>query len=126
MSWKPEGQPNLRRALQWAAIVSAVALLVRLLFLLSSPDRNWPHSVYYEGDAPQYWVKWATALEQDKPFEFGLPLRSPAVAYSMHWIPGGSHNFLMMKTLWCVISALTCGLAYLCFACMFSHRIALV
>jgi hypothetical protein len=126
MSSNAEASTNLRRNLQWSAIAFGFALLVRLLFLLSSPDRSWPHSAYYEGDAPQYWVRWATALEEDKPFEFDLPLRSPAVAYLMHWIPGGHDNFLTMKILWCVISAMTCGLAYLSFARIFSHRVALI
>lgn len=114
--------------------VFAIALLVRLLFLFSSPDRAWPHSIYFEGDAPE-WVNYASALERGQQYEFGLPLRSPAVAYVLHVLAprlaehlkaDGHYSFAWVKTLWCVCSALSCALAYLAFASGFPQRIALI
>src|SRR5688572_4175872 len=111
----------------WAAAVFAVALAVRLLFLFSSPDRIWPHSIYYEGDAP-VWVEWAGALDRGVPFEFDLPLRAPAVAYLLHWATAGviEPPFTDFKVLWCVMSAAACGLAYLCFVRIFTRRVSLI
>src|SRR5688572_15074483 len=89
----PENRRHSRFSSDGAAAlgVFAIALLVRLLFLSGSADRGWPHSVYYEGDAPE-WVRWANALDRGERYEFDLPLRSPAVAYLMHWLwPGQAH-----------------------------------
>lgn len=112
----------------WIALaVFAVALGVRLLFLFSWPDRAWPHSLWYEGDAT-VWAEWAGALARGDPFESGLPLRSPAVAYLLHWggLGEGPGDFTAAKIGWCAVSALGCGLAYLAFARLGSRRAALL
>ncbi|MCI0630538.1 MAG: hypothetical protein L0Y44_07790 [Phycisphaerales bacterium] len=125
---------NARTELWIAASVFALALTVRLMFLFSSPDRHWPHSVFYEGDAPE-WVRYAAALDEGRPYEFDLPLRPPAVAYLIHWLAPGMASqalagtrasFIAFKVLWCVLSATTCALAYLAFAKQFGRRIALM
>jgi len=123
-----------REHLFGAGGVFVIALAVRLLFLISSPDRSWPHSIYYEGDAPE-WVSYATALELHQPYEFGLPLRSPAVAHVLrvlaphlaeHMKADGHYSFVWIKALWCVCSALSCALAYLAFASALPRRVALL
>lgn len=117
----PESHHRLTRGdLAIAVGVVALALLTRLLFLASMPDRTWPHSVLYEGDAP-VWVEYAQHLRDGVPFEYGLMLRSPAVAHVLDWCAGplsgdaliGSGGFVRLKVLWCLISALTCGVACL-------------
>lgn len=114
--------------------VFGLALLTRLLFLFSSVDRAWPHSIWYEGDAPM-WVRWAQALARGEMFEFDLPLRTPGVAYLLHWLslggnPAGgevgSPSFLWCKVLWCAMSAAACAAAYLGFRQVFSRRVSLV
>ncbi len=131
MRTMPEQEPEAPRQLSrvdWLLFVAIVvlAMTVRVMFLLHAPDRQWPYSAYYQGDAVE-WVAYATALDQGQPFEFDLPLRSPAVAYLLHGIhPGVIHGpFVRDKLLWCGISALTCGLAYLAFI-RAGRRIALV
>ncbi len=95
--------------------VFLLALVVRLLFLFTSLDSHWPHSLYYQGDAP-VWVDYATALNQGEPFESDLPLRSPGVAYVLHFLSSvsGGFHFAGFKVLWCVATAGACALAYLC------------
>ncbi len=90
-----------------------VAWGTRLLFLWSSPDRAWPHSILYEGDAP-VWVEWARELARGRPFEFDLPLRAPGAAYLLHWLGGGlaGDDFVRLKVVWCAASALTCALLF--------------
>src|SRR5262249_14313786 len=89
-----------------AAALFALALAVRLIFLLHSGDSHWPYSVYYEGDAP-VWAQWAACLNRGQEFEYGLPLRSPGVAYLLHWLGPvlGEGNFVGFKVLWCAVSA---------------------
>lgn len=99
-----------------------------MLFLFSHADANWPHSVYYEGDAPE-WVRWAQALQRGQPYEFDLPMRSPGVAYAMHWLGADDperKSFVTAKVLWCVMSAATCALAYLGLAMVFPRRVVLI
>lgn len=110
-----------------ACAVFAAALLARLLFLYASPDRAWPHSIFYEGDALT-WIEWARALRQGEDFELDLPLRTPGVAYLLYWLPVDATQppFTAIKVIWCTLSAAACAVAYLCFARVFSRRIALI
>lgn len=109
-----------------AFAIFLVALVTRLLFLSTAVDRDWPHSMYYEGDAPT-WVEWASALSEGREFEHGLPIRSPGVAYVLHWMGSGRpYDFAATKALWCVLSAATCGIAYLCFVRGAGRRAALL
>ena len=116
-----------RRDWQTASGIFILALLVRLLFLFTSPDRTWPHSIFYEGDAPT-WAEWAHALDEGKPFELDLPLRSPAVAYLLHWIHPGilQGPFTPHKALWCVFTSLACSLIYLACAMSLNRRVGLL
>lgn len=101
--------------------LAAFALLLRLVFLLHAGDRAWPHSTYFEGDAPLF-ADWAAALDRGTPFEAGLPLHSPATAYLLHWFgppvtdDAGRpilRDFTGMKIAWCAVSAATSGLLFL-------------
>lgn len=108
--------------------VFALALFVRLIFLFSTSDRTWPHSIWYEGDAT-LWVEYATALDRGEPFWFGLPFHPPGVAYPLHWLVddvGQANNFCGVKVLWCIMSAATCALLYLCCVPSMGRRVALI
>src|SRR5262249_51077569 len=97
-----------------ALAVSVLAILARLRFLLTSPDRGWPHSAWFQGDAT-LWPDWAAALAQGQEFEHGVAIHSPAAAYVLHWMGYGvgASNFVAAKVVWCVVSALACGATYL-------------
>jgi hypothetical protein len=116
-----------RRAAVIACSVFAIALLVRVSFLLATPDRAWPHSILYEGDAP-VWVRWARALDRGEPFEFDLPMRTPGVAFALHWFApiGADASFTALKLVWCAISAATCAAVFVVARSMFSPRAALI
>lgn len=109
-----------------AAVLAALALATRLLFLAGSGDRAWPHSIFFQGDAV-LWVNQAAALATGEPFEDGLPLRSPATAYALAamGVDGESRDFTAVKIIWCAISALGCGLAFLAFRLEFERPTAL-
>ncbi len=89
----------------WAIL--AAALAVRLLYWQATPDRGWPGSVAYQGDA-SVWLEWATSLERGESFELGLPLRPPGTAYLMSSVGGGTPQRLTaLRFLWCLLGAAT-------------------
>jgi hypothetical protein len=108
-------QPRSRRSLDLVigGAVCLVALVSRLLFLLSSVDRKWPHSVLFEGDAP-LWTDWVKAIHSGTPFEYGLPIHSPAVAHLLALLGATptTADWTAYKVVWCVISALTSPILY--------------
>jgi hypothetical protein len=130
----PNPSPGSKSSLAWAAAIAAVAIALRLIFLFGAGDRTWPHSTYFEGDAPLF-AEWAAALDRGESFEQGLPLHSPVVPYLMHWLapvggptagPPPARDFVRLKVVWCVVSGLTCGLFYLATARSAGRRAALI
>jgi hypothetical protein len=116
-----------RRDWTIAGAIFVVALLARLIFLFNAPDRDWPHSVFYEGDAVM-WVEWAAALDRNEAFEFNLPIHPPGVAYPMAWLYRGVHErgFLNTKVLWCAMSAAACAMTYLACAVPLGRRVGAI
>ncbi len=94
----------LRRRLTVAVFLAA--LLARLLYWQATPDREWPHSALYKGDA-WTWVEWASAIDAGRPFELGLPIRPPGNAYLLAMLgvtdPGDAARG---KLVWCLFGAL--------------------
>lgn len=87
-------------------LLFVLALAARLLFLFATPDSAWAGSAIYKGDAA-VWLDWAAALEQGRPFELGLPLRPPGMAYL---VAGLGFSVASLKLLWCVLGAAVVGL----------------
>lgn len=82
-------------------LLFALALAARLLFLHATPDSAWAGSALYKGDAA-VWLNWAAALDQGHPFELGLPLRPPGMAYLVAAL--GS-SVAALKLIWCGLGA---------------------
>jgi hypothetical protein len=118
-----------RREASWGLAVAllVVALGVRVLFLSGSADRDWPHSIRYEGDAP-VWVEWAQALDKGQAFEFDLPVRTPGVAFMLHWLNPGIlvSPFFWIKVAWCLGGALGCAALYMVLARSVNARVAII
>lgn len=93
--------------------ILALALLTRLHFLIASSDSAWPHSAWFEGDAP-LWANWAKAIISGHQFEHGLALHTPGAAYALCFILDGraGGNLVVAKVMWCVASALGCALTF--------------
>lgn len=108
-----------------AVAIGVLTLALRLCFLFHSPDRAWPHSLLYEGDAP-VWARWAAALEAGQRFEFDLPFRTPGVAWILHALGASEAPFTAAKLLWCAISAATPAALYLVLASQFTRRAGLI
>lgn len=130
----PQAAHGWKCTAAWTVAIAAFAIALRLIFLFGAGDRTWPHSTYFEGDAPLF-AGWAAALDRGEPFEQGLPLHSPVVPYLMHSLapaggttagPPPARDFVRLKVVWCVISGLTCGLLFLVTAQSAGRRAALI
>lgn len=128
----PDVTHSRPRGLDWwdapaALAIAALALVTRLHFLLGSPDRAWPHSAWFQGDAPG-WAQWAGALAKGEEFEHGLAIHSPAVAYLLRWLgcSDATTDFTKFKVLWCVASALACALTYVAIRLEAKRRVAAI
>src|SRR6185295_3051678 len=110
-----------------AAAFFGLGLTARFPFLSASHDRAWPHSAWFEGDAP-LWAQWAGTIAKGEEFEHGLAIHTPAVAYLLRWLgfTAESHDFTMAKVLWCVVSAMACGLTFLALRLELSRKVAAI
>lgn len=61
-------------------VLFALALVVRLLYWQATPDRSWPYSVAFKGDAP-VWLQYAQSLQQGRPVDLDLPIHPPGAGY---------------------------------------------
>ncbi len=93
------------------ALVFALALALRLLFWGATPDRAWPGSAWYEGDA-RGWLSWASAIHAGAEYEQGLPFRPPGAAYGIAWLTRGEPRDALgwLKLAWCALGALAAAL----------------
>ncbi len=100
----PTASPAAPR--RWLTLaVFAVSLATRLLFWQATPDRDWPHSALYKGDA-LVWSDYAASLARGVPFELGLPLRPPGNGYLLRWLGiEGRHDAAAAKAFWCLLGA---------------------
>ncbi|MBI5764692.1 MAG: glycosyltransferase family 39 protein [Planctomycetes bacterium] len=93
-------------------VLSAIAM--RAGFLWGSPDRAWPPSALYEGDAP-LWVQFARSIHDGTSFEMGIPLHAPGMAWLLRWIApiGNGATFLSTKLLMSGLGCVNCLIAAL-------------
>jgi hypothetical protein len=109
----------------WAVLITIGAFLGRVAFLASSPDRQWPHSVYYEGDAP-LWADYAASLARGQPLEFNLPIHPPGMAWFLRALGVGAAGGLYssQKLVFAGLGSAAAGLAVLVAAPIFGPAVA--
>lgn len=90
-----------------------LAVIVRLLFLRGTVDRDLPFSIFYYGDSKLY-REFALALIRGEPFDSGIPFHPPLFAYALATVirivgenPGA------LRAVLATVSALTVPLTYL-------------
>jgi hypothetical protein len=119
----PSAQQRHRRA---GAALFVVALLVRILFWQATPDRGWPYSVWYKGDAP-VWMEYAGALQAGKPFELGLPIHPPAAGYLVAALWNGQASGApWLRFAWALMGALVVLLVYVAALRSFGFAVAAI
>ena len=98
--------------------VFAVALHLRLLFLVSNIDKDWPYSIFYYGDSGHY-HEYAVSLLRAEHYDNGIPYHPPlyawvlAALYKIKGIPTQSGYFF--KICMAVLNSITIAIAWLWF-----------
>jgi hypothetical protein len=102
-----------RRADRWfALLLFTAALVARLLFWRATPDRDWPYTAYFKGDAP-VWLEYASALQRGESFELGLPIHPPGAGYLIALVWNGQPSGIpFLRFIWCLLGAATVVIAY--------------
>lgn len=92
--------------------IALSAIAVRGGFLWGSPDRAWPHSALYEGDAP-LWIQFARSIRDGTSFEMGIPIHAPGMAWLLRWIApiGNDASFLATKLMMSGLGCVNCLMA---------------
>ncbi|MCG8455588.1 MAG: glycosyltransferase family 39 protein [Holophagales bacterium] len=116
----PGRDPELRRDLPWALGLVALAWLHRILFLESNRDRDWPFSVFYQGDAHTFFLH-ARALLEGHLYDEGVPFHPPGfpafLAFLHRLLGAGAAGeavpHLAVKVVLALISSLSIGLLFL-------------
>jgi hypothetical protein len=72
--------PATDRGWRVSLALFVLAFAVRLLYWQATPDRTWPYSVAFKGDAP-VWLQYAQDLQRGLPVDLGLPIHPPGAGY---------------------------------------------
>ena len=100
------------RHVRAGAVLFVIALLVRVLFWQATPDRSWPYSAWYKGDAP-VWMDYARALQAGRAFELGIPIHPPGAGYLVAALwSGQADGVAWLRFAWSLMGALLVVLVY--------------
>ncbi len=114
------------RVLWIGLLLFVLALVLRVLFLQATVDAAGPYSTYYIGDTPT-WLDYAKAIQSAHPFDLGLPLRPPGVAYLTAFLWNGQESgFLLLKLAWSFFGAAIVALFFLAVLRSFGLRVAAI
>ncbi len=103
-----------------------LALVLRLIFLHATPDAAGPYNSFYKGDTPT-WLDYAQAIQSSRPFDLGIPMRPPGIAYLVALLWNGQENgFLSLKLLWSVFGAAAIALLFFAVLRSFDLRVAII
>jgi hypothetical protein len=90
-----------------------LALALRLFFLDATADSAGAYSPYYKGDTLT-WLDYASAIQSSRPFDLGLPMRPPGVAWlvALTW-NGQEEGLAVLRLLWSAGGAAVVALFFL-------------
>jgi hypothetical protein len=114
------------RVLWIGLLLFVLALVLRVLFLLTMPDATGPYSPYYKGDTP-VWLAYAQALQASLPFDLGIPLRPPGVAYLLALLWDGQDSGIgFLRLTWALLGSAVVALFFLAVLRSFGIRVAAI
>lgn len=126
------GSPH-RAELAWAAGLTLLAWVHRLLFLASNRDRAWPFTIFYEGDSETFF-RYARTLLAGRLYDNGIPYHPPGFAWllaGVHALAGAGSNddevpFVAVKAILALVASGAVGLLYLLVRPYLGRVVALV
>lgn len=100
------------RVLWLGLLLFVLALGLRVLFLQTIPDAAGSYDPYYKGDT-ETWLDYAQAIQSSRPFDLGIPLRPPGVAYVVAFLWNGQESgLLFLKLIWSIFGAAAVALFF--------------
>lgn len=121
-----------RSDLRWAAGLTLLAWIHRILFLRSNRDWSWPYTVFYEGDSETFF-NYARALIEGQLYDNGIPFHPPGFAWVLAGIhtlvgagPGERVPYFAVRVIVALIGSLPVGLLYLAVRPYLGRTIALL
>lgn len=103
-----------------------LALALRVFFLQSMPGAATAYNPYYTGDTVT-WLEYARAIQASDPFDLGLPLRPPGVAYLVALLWNGQESGLaFLKLAWSFMGAAVVLLFFIAVSRSFDFRVAAI
>ncbi|HYO12034.1 MAG TPA: glycosyltransferase family 39 protein, partial [Thermoanaerobaculia bacterium] len=126
------GRARTRSDLRWAAGLTLLAWIHRILFLRSNRDWSWPYTVFYEGDSETFF-NYARALIEGRLYDNGIPFHPPGFAWVLAGIhtlvgagPGERVPYFAVRVIVALIGSLPVGLLYLAVRPYLGRTIALL
>ncbi|MFP5287435.1 MAG: glycosyltransferase family 39 protein, partial [Thermoanaerobaculia bacterium] len=126
------GGSPARSDLRWAAGLTLLAWIHRILFLHSNRDWSWPYTVFYEGDSETFF-KYARSLVEGRLYDNGIPFHPPGFAWvlaAIHTLvgagPGERVPYFAVRVVVALIGSLPVGLLYLAVRPYLGRTIALL
>ena len=114
------------RVLWLGLLLFVLALGLRVLFLQTIPDAAGSYDPYYKGDT-KTWLDYAQAIQSSRPFDLGIPLRPPGVAYVVAFLWNGQESgLLLLKLIWSIFGAAAVALFFLAVLRSFGLRVAVI
>lgn len=103
----------------WFVVLTLLAWIHRIAFLLSNKDRAWPFTIFYEGDSETFHL-FARSILEGVPYDGGIPFHPPAFPYFLALVhsilgagPGsGPVPHLAVKLIMALVGSLSVGLIY--------------
>jgi hypothetical protein len=103
-----------------SAALTLLAYIHRVVFLCSNIDRDWPFSIFYQGDSLTFFLH-ARALLEGVIYDSGIPFHPPGFPYFLaliHLLTGAGPDALQIshfkiKLLLALVGSLPVGLLYL-------------
>lgn len=122
----PASRSPWSRPVVTGGLLFVAAFFVRILFWRATPDSAWPYSACYRGDA-LVWLEYASAIRHGVPFEMGLPLRPPGMAYLLALIWNGDMaHVVSLKLVWSLLGAGTVWLFHVAVMRSFGKTVAAI
>jgi hypothetical protein len=127
------GSRGDRGDLLWAAGLTLLAWVHRLILLRSNRDARWPYTFFYEGDSETFYM-YARALLEGRLYDNGVPFHPPGFAWvlsAVHSLVGAGAGaervpHLAVKSVVALIGSFAVGLLYLLVKPYLGRTVALV
>ena len=128
-----DGRQGGRQDLLWTLLLTLLAWLHRIFFIVSNSDRGLPVTEFYYGDSKAFFL-YARAILAGQPYDAGIPFHPPGFAYFLAGVhrllgagdPSAAVPHLYVKITLALVSSLSVGLLFLLIKPYLGRTVALL